>query len=225
MQKWVEDDVDGVLQKEVAYQLIFQKIVSFARGETVTFSSGIRSPGCYIDFRLLPSFPELWDEVIRLAAWGVLLRKGKIDAIAGVETAGISHGAALAWESKLPFVFVRKNKKGHGMQRMIEGDPSVYKSKRVLLVDDMGSTGGSSLSAPLQVLREHGAVVEDMLYLSAYGFPELTECAIRENVNVHCLITYPEILAAAQEVGRVDSEYASLVQQWILDPRKDWTWN
>jgi orotate phosphoribosyltransferase len=199
---------------DVAKAILAADVVNVAE-TPVTFKSGIQSP-VYIDNRKLPYYPEHWRTVI-VAFQRVLEAQGTIfDVIAGIETAGIPHSAALAYSMRRPSVFVRKEAKEHGMQKRVEGGE--VKGKRVLLVEDQVTTGGSSLSA-VAALRGEGAVVEDCLAITSYSFPEAVEAFTEAGVRLHTLTTFNAILEVAEKSGKFSAEQLQSVRDWVEDPR------
>jgi orotate phosphoribosyltransferase len=199
---------------EVAHALLAAEVIHVAE-TPVTFKSGIKSP-VYIDNRRLPYYPEHWRTVI-IAFQRVLEAQAAIfDIIAGIETAGIPHSAALAYSMRRPSVFVRKQTKEHGTQQRIEGGE--VSGKRVMLVEDQVTTGGSSLSG-VTALREAGAVVEDCLAITSYSFPEAVEAFTEAGVRLHTLTTFNVILEVAQKSGKFSAEQIKNVRNWLGDPR------
>lgn len=197
-------------------------IASFTQGKTIVFRSGIRSPGCYIDCRKLPSHPVIWQPLMRTAK-NFIGEHLSVDTIAGVESGGITHGTALAWDKAMPYVTVRKRQKDHGLPGLIAGEKAVVEGKRVLVVEDMGTTGESAFNA-VEALRSAGAIVTDVLFLLTYGFPELTQAAKDHQVNVHAICTFTQILDAAVKLEMIDKPYEELVRSWVQDPHAEWTW-
>lgn len=180
----------------------------------VTFVSGLRSP-LYVDCRRLLSHPRAWRAVIEACA--ARIRGGAIDAqvVSGVETAGIPHSSALAFHLGLPSVFVRKQAKTHGLGRRVEGGD--VSGRRVLLVEDMVTTGQSSLSA-VEALREAGARVEDCLAIVSYGFEEPARRFEEAGVRLGVLVGVDALVRAAREAGQVSQEEATIVLDWLADP-------
>lgn len=179
-----------------------------------TWASGIRSP-IYCDNRLTMSFPVVRDAIAEAFAEKVK-DLGDIDAIVGTATAGIAHAAYLSQKLDLPMAYVRSGAKDHGKGEQIEG--IVIKGDRVVLVEDLISTGGSSLKAA-KALQAAGAEVVCVLSIFTYGFSEATEAFEREGIPVWSLTDYAEVLTLAQERGLVSDEDALLLSQWSQNPR------
>ena len=179
-----------------------------------TWASGIRSP-IYCDNRLTMSFPVVRDAIAEAFAEKVK-DLGDVDAIVGTATAGIAHAAYLSQKLDLPMAYVRSGAKDHGKGEQIEG--IVIKGDRVVLVEDLISTGGSSLKAA-KALQAAGAEVGCVLSIFTYGFSEATEAFEREGIPVWSLTDYAEVLTLAQERGLVSDEDALLLSQWSQNPR------
>jgi len=180
----------------------------------VTFASGLRSP-VYVDGRRLLSRPDAWRTVIEACAARIGERGIDAAVIAGVETAGIPHSSALAFHAQLPSVFVRKSPKGHGLGRRVEGGD--VSGCRVLLVEDMITTGGSSLSA-VEALRAEGAVVTDCLAIVSYGFAEASTRFAQAGVRLHILAPVADLVEQAAADGLIDDAAAATVRAWLADP-------
>lgn len=201
--------------RTVARALLDIGAVGFAFDHPITFKSGIKSP-VYCDNRTFPFNHAHWRDVI----WGfseLVDAKGLApDVIAGVEAAGIPHSAALGFHRGTPSVFVRKAAKDHGTKKMVEGGDVA--GKNVLLVEDLVTTGGSSLAA-VRSLRSEGAIVTDVAVIVDYGFPESAEAFAMENVRVHALTDFPTILKEARARDLITSEQADEVGKWAANPR------
>jgi orotate phosphoribosyltransferase len=197
------------IEREVARALLEIGAVGFSPQKPITFKSGIKSP-VYVDNRRLPFHPAHWRTVID--GFAHLLEREQIsfDAIAGIEAAGIPHSAALSYRLEKPSVFVRKQPKEHGTRSRVEGGSVA--GLRVLLIEDLVTTGGSSLSG-VAALREAGAVCEDCLAIISYGFAEARAAFDEAGVRLHTLTAFDEILHEAG--SRFD---AAVVRDWLSDP-------
>ena len=180
--------------------------VGFRVDDPITFKSGIVSP-VYCDNRTFPFWPRQWTEVIQGFAALIDDEGLRCDVIGGIEAAGIPHSAALGYATQRPSVFIRKQPKEHGKRARIEGGDVT--GKHVLLVEDLVTTGGSSLSA-VHALREAGATVTDCLAIISYGFAEARQSAFRD-AAVHYLAHTDRLEAAAPPV---QSE-----RRGLLDPK------
>lgn len=188
--------------------------VGFRLEEPITFKSGIISP-VYCDNRTFPFSPMQWKKVIAGFA-SLIADKGiGFDVIGGIEAAGIPHSAALGYAMERPSVFIRKQPKEHGKKARIEGGD--VSGKRVLLVEDLVTTGGSSLSG-VQALRDAGATVTDCLAIISYGFAEAREAFAQAGVTLHTLTNFDEVLNGALQRGLLDAKGAAAVRDWMRDP-------
>jgi orotate phosphoribosyltransferase len=202
---------DQTRARAVAGALLDAGTVTLRPDEPVTFKSGLRSP-VYVDNRRLLSQPEAWRVVID--AFAAELPAGEV-VIAGVESAGIPHSSALAFSTGRPSVFVRKAAKEHGLSRRIEGGDVAGRS--AILVEDMVTTGGSSLSA-VEALRDAGAAVQDCFAIITYGFSEAVEAFAAAAVELTTLTTFETVVAEARQRGGIGEREAALVRAWLADP-------
>lgn len=193
-------------------------VVGFAFDAPRTFKSGLKSP-VYLDNRRLLTHPHEWHIVIRAMA-SVVDGLGIPDpVIAGIETAGIPHSAALAYKMRLPTVFVRKQAKEHGLQQRIEGG-EVY-GRSVVLIEDQITTGGSSLSG-VMALRDAGATVEHLIAITSYGLPEAADTFEHAGVKLHVMVTFADLLPAVRASGRLNESQAASLERWLANPAA-WT--
>lgn len=202
------------VQLEVAKALLDIGAVGFAPRQPITFKSGMKSP-VYVDNRRLPFWPESWEKVIRGFQQVIAARGIAFDVIAGIEAGGIPHSAALAYAMHRPSVFVRKEAKAHGTKSRIEGG-DVF-GRRVLLVEDLVTTGGSSLSG-VAALRDDGARVEDCLCICSYEFAEAAEAFRTAGVRLHLLTTFAAILDEALQRGVFGPDEKAIIEDWLHDP-------
>lgn len=185
--------------------------VGFVPDHPITFKSGIVSP-VYIDNRKLPSHPKEWRVIIESFSKTIKKEKIKFDVLAGVEAAGIPHSAALGFFTKLPSVFVRKQVKDHGTKKIVEGGNVL--NKRVLLIEDLVSTGGSSMDA-IENIRKSGGKVSDCLVIVSYNFPSSREAFKKAKVKLHTLTSFPVILEEAKKLGMIKGENLKTVEVWL----------
>ncbi len=197
----------------VARALLEAGTVTLRPDSPVTFKSGLRSP-VYVDNRQLISRPGPWRVVIEAFAAG--LPAGADLIIAGVESAGIPHSSALAFASGKPSVFVRKKARDHGLGRRIEGGD--VSGQQVVLVEDMVTTGGSSLSA-IEALRDAGAHADDCLAIITYGLAESLDAFAAAGCRLTTLTTFEVVVDEALASDAIDARSADLVRSWLADPR------
>jgi len=198
----------------VAGTLLDIEAVVFTPGDPITFKSGIKSP-VYVDNRRLPFWPAQWQVVIEGFRDLIALRGITYHVIAGIEAAGIPHSAALAYLTRTPSVFVRKQAKEHGTRSRVEGGD--VSGKRVLLIEDLVTTGGSSL-AGVEALREAGADVQDCLCITSYGFPEAGRAFDAAKVRLHPLTPFATIVIEASKRGLFGQPELATLEDWIRDP-------
>lgn len=205
------------MNEQVARALLEVGAVGFAPHAPIRFKSGILSP-VYVDNRILPYHPQAWRVVI--AAFRHMIETSPIayDVIAGVAVGGVPHSAALAYDLQMPSVFVRKQAKEHGKSQQVEGGR--VDGKRVLLVEDLITTGGSSL-AGVTALRAADAMVEHVLAIVTYGLPEAKAAFAEQQLQVLTLTTFSTILAVALATQRLQATEHAIICDWFDDPH---TW-
>lgn len=205
-------------KNELAQAILSAGVVGFAFDSPRTFKSGIVSP-VYLDNRKLLTHPQAWRTVI--GAMKDVLGGLSIASpvIAGIETAGIPHSAALAYETGLPTVFVRKQAKEHGLQQRVEGGS--VQGRDAVLVEDQITTGGSSLSG-VYALRDVGATVRHCLAITSYGFPEASEAFNAAGVQLHVLVSFADLLPAITAGGYLTGAQIASLERWLSDPK---TWS
>lgn len=201
-------------KQRVADALIAAGVVGFAFDEPRTFKSGIQSP-VYLDNRKLLMHPAEWRTVIEGLCGLVESLRLDQPVIAGIETAGIPHSAALAYALGLPSVFVRKEAKGHGLKQRIEGGDVT--GRQVVLVEDQVTTGGSSLSG-VEALREAGATVDHCLAITSYGFSESWQAFADVGVSLHVLSGFDDLLVRLSAAGVVDNDQLAILMAWMTNP-------
>ncbi len=207
-------DRSAVEREAVAEALLAIGGVGFRLEEPITFKSGIVSP-VYCDNRTFPYWPAQWKEVIGAFAALTERQELRFDVIGGIEAAGIPHSAALGFAMARPSIFIRKQAKEHGRRNRIEGGDVA--GKHVLLVEDLVTTGGSSLSG-VGALREAGATVTDCLAIISYGFPEAREAFAAAGVALHTLTDFAAVLQSATARGLLDETGAAEIRAWLGDP-------
>jgi orotate phosphoribosyltransferase len=176
-----------------------------------TWASGLKSP-IYCDNRQLLGFPELRGQI--RAALAAQAAKAKPTLIAGTSTAGIAWAALVAEELGLPMAYVRPEPKKHGMGRQVEGPHT--DGHRVVLIEDLISTGGSSIKC-VEALRHEDAVVLEVLALFSYDLPQAEAAFKAAGVELRVLATFPELAAKAEEKGILDAGDRASLQAWRAD--------
>ena len=179
-----------------------------------TWSSGWKSP-IYCDNRLALSYPDKRTFIKEALTSVVREHFPGAQSIAGVATAGIAQGALVAEALQLPFLYVRPKPKDHGMQNLIEG--KVVPGQRVVLVEDLISTGGSSLKAA-EALRDAGFKVEGMVAIFTYGFETAKTSFEAAGIPLVCLSDFSHLLQEALGKNFITQEQLSFVAKWREDP-------
>jgi orotate phosphoribosyltransferase len=189
------------------------KAIQLSPEKPFTWASGILSP-IYCDNRKSLSYPEvrnfIRDELAKAA-----MSFGDFDVVAGVATAGIPHGALVADVLEKPFIYVRSKPKGHGMQNLIEGE--IPNGKRVLVVEDLISTGGSSVQA-INALKETGAIVIGTIAIFTYGFDKAIQTFSAADCPFVTLSNYDDLLNEAVEMNYISAEILTTLQAWKASP-------
>lgn len=179
-----------------------------------TWASGWKSP-IYCDNRLILSFPAVRNYIREEFAKRIEEKFGKPDVIAGVATGAIGIGILVAEYMGLPFVYVRPEPKKHGRQNQVEG--FLQKGQSVVVVEDLISTGGSSLLA-VDALKREGAVVKGMAAIFTYGFEISKEKIAEANVDVFTLSNYETLLQKATDKKYIDEEELATLKEWQINP-------
>jgi orotate phosphoribosyltransferase len=200
--------------KEVAQKLLEIKAIKLSPQNPFTWASGLRSP-IYCDNRLSLSYPEARN-IIKRALAVKSSEFGIFDMIAGVATAGIAHGALMADELNMPFCYVRSEAKSHGRQNQIEGD--LKKGQRILVVEDLISTGGSSLQV-VEVLRSEGYEVAGVLAIFDYQFEKARNNFKIANCTYKTVCDYHSLIQEAVSLDYINSSQLDVLQDWNKDPQ------
>ncbi len=203
-------------EAHIANLLLQIKAIKLSPQMPFTWASGIQSP-IYCDNRMVLSFPNERKEFI--AGFVEMAKEFQsIDAIAGVATAGIPHGMLLADRLNLPFIYVRSSPKSHGTKSSIEG--YYEKNQKVLVIEDLISTGGSSLQA-VEILKENGLNVLAVLAIFTYGFQRAITSFSSAQIPLRTLSNYPVLLNLAFEKKYITKDQLSLLKEWNQSPE---TW-
>lgn len=203
---------------KVAELLLQIKAVKLNPYEPFTWASGWRSP-IYCDNRKTLSHPQVRTFIRQQFVQTILSAFGRPDMIAGVATGGIPHGMLVAQELGLPFIYVRTSAKEHGLRNQVEGDTSVGSS--VVVVEDLVSTGGSSLQA-VRALRDAGLEVKGMVSIFTYGFDVAGKAFDEARVRMVALSNYDILLEQARREGYIDEKDLPPLAAWRKDPAN---WN
>lgn len=198
----------------LAAELLNIKAVKLQPEQPFTWASGWKSP-FYCDNRKTLSFPALRTRVKLGLAKLILDEFPEADIVAGVATGAIAQGALVAEELAKPFVYVRPKAKDHGMGNQIEGD--VYPGAKVVVVEDLVSTGLSSLRA-VDALRAAGVEVVGMVASFTYGFGVAAEAFENAGVKLITLTNYEAVVEAAKETNYISEEVMPTLKEWRANP-------
>ena len=204
-------------KNQLAAMLLNIKAVKLEPQNPFTWASGWKSP-IYTDNRKTLSFPKLRSMVKLELCHAILENFPEAEAVAGVATGAIAQGALVADELELPYAYVRPKPKDHGMGNQIEGD--IAKGAKVVVVEDLISTGGSSLKA-VQALRDHGCEVVGMVAAFTYGFPVAEKAFAEAGVKLITLTDYNHIVEEAAKTGYIKEDEKAVLAEWRQSPE---TW-
>lgn len=202
------------LEKIFASKLLKVKAIKLQPTNPFTWASGWKSP-FYCDNRKTLSYPELRSFVKIEIGRLITERFPEADAIAGVATGAIPQGALVADLLNLPFVYVRSKPKDHGLENLIEGE--LRPGMKVVVVEDLISTGGSSLKA-VEAIRNNGCEVCGMVAAYTYGFDVAAKAFKEANVKLVTLTNYEAVVAEAVRIGYIDAADVEVLNEWRKAP-------
>lgn len=202
------------MKKELAAKLLEIKAIKLQPNDPFTWASGWKSP-FYCDNRKTLSFPALRTYIKNALVEAVKANFPEAECVAGVATGAIAQGALVAEELQLPFVYVRSKPKDHGMENLIEG--SLEPQKKVVVIEDLISTGGSSLKA-VEALRRNGNEVVGMVAAYTYGFPIAEKAFEEAKVRLVTLTDYESVVSQALATGYIKEGDTALLNEWRCDP-------
>jgi len=200
--------------RAISLELLDVGAIQIRSTKPFTWASGWKSP-IYCDNRLSLSFPETRTIIKHYLADVIRATYPQADAIAGVATAGIPQGALVAESLDLPFMYVRSKPKGHGMENLVEGE--LKKGQKVVLVEDLVSTGGSSIKAA-EAIKSAGASVLGMAAIFTYGFNIAHENFKNANIDLICLSDYPHLLEEALAKKIIQKDELETLNKWRENP-------
>lgn len=208
------NDGNTDLRKNIASELLRINAVKLQPNAPFTWASGWKSP-IYCDNRVTLSFPELRTLIKKTFAERIRELYPKVEVIAGVATAGVPQGALIAEELGLPYIYVRSKAKSHGMTNMIEG--LVQEGKKVVVIEDLISTGGSAIKA-IEAIREAGMDVLGLAAIFTYGFPDADDNLKAADVSYFTLSDYGALLDVALAGDSITKEEVKSLNQWRESP-------
>jgi orotate phosphoribosyltransferase len=202
------------LSRRIAASLLRIEAIALRPQQPFTWTSGLKSP-IYCDNRLTMSYPDIRDQIADGFAQLIRAHHPEVEVVAGTATAGIPHAAWVAQKLGLPMIYVRDKAKGHGKENLIEG--VVKPGQKVVVIEDLISTGGSSLKAALAV-NDAGAQALGVLAIFSYKLDKAANAFAAAGMPLHTLSDYPTLLDVAVEQGSVRSEDLELLRAWRADP-------
>lgn len=202
------------LQTQFAAKLLEVKAIKLQPQDPFTWASGWKSP-FYCDNRKTLSFPTLRTYVKTELTRLIMEEFPEAEAVAGVATGAIAQGALVADVLGLPFAYVRSKPKDHGLENLIEGE--LKPGSKVIVVEDLISTGGSSLKA-VEALRKAGMEVIGMVASYTYGFPIAEQAFADAKVKLVTLTNYEAVLEVAKQIGYITEAQIPTLNEWRNDP-------
>lgn len=202
------------IKKEFAEKLLGIKAIKLQPNDPFTWASGWRSP-IYTDNRKTLAYPEVRTFVKKALVQLVKENFGEATAVAGVATGAIAQGALVAEELEMPYCYVRPKPKDHGMGNQIEG--TIPEGSKVIVVEDLISTGGSSLKA-VDALRKAGYEVVGMVASYTYGFPVAEEAFKEAGVKLITICNYDATTEIAAEIGYISKDDLEVLKEWRKSP-------
>lgn len=206
------------IARAIALELLDVGAIQIRPTKPFTWASGWKSP-IYCDNRLSLSFPETRSIIKHYLADVIRSKYPEAEAIAGVATAGIAQGVLVAESLDLPFMYVRSAAKGHGMENLVEG--KLEKGQKIVLVEDLVSTGGSSIKAA-EALQAAGAEVLGMAAIFTYGFDLAVDNFNKAGIKLLCLSDYPHLLEEALAKELIQKDELETLKKWRANP-SEWS--
>lgn len=203
-----------MLPKQVANILLKIGAVAISPDKPFTYASGIKSP-IYCDNRLLISHPKERNEIIVGFVDLIKMNDLDCDVIAGTATAGISWAAWIADRLNKPMIYIRNSAKGHGKQNKIEGE--LIKGQKVIVIEDLISSGGSSIAA-IEAIQESGNDVSACVAIFSYQMPAAKEAFSRLDIHLFTLSNFTDLIELASEQGLINDKQMHAVFEWNKDP-------
>ncbi len=202
--------------KKIAEHLLQSKAIKLQPSNPFTWASGWKSP-IYCDNRKTLAFPEVRSFIKNAFAETIKAEFTEYDVIAGVATGAIAQGALAADVLNKPFCYIRSAPKDHGLTNLIEGN--LQAGQKVVIIEDLISTGGSSLKA-VEAVRNIGAEVVGMVAIFTYGFPTAVENFEKAKVKLITLSNYNSLIELALETGYIKSNEVEVLKKWREAPDK-----
>lgn len=198
------------MAKEIAKALLDIEAVSLSPNDLYTWSSGIKSP-IYCDNRITLGYPLVRNAIRDGLARLIEKHFSEVEIVSGTATAGIPHAAYLSEKMELPMNYVRSKSKSHGKQNQIEGAKS--EGKKVVVIEDLISTGGSSVTA-VEALKDAGADVLGVVAIFTYGLKKADDVFKEAGIHFYTLSNYNELIEVAREEGKISEEDIQTLVDW-----------
>lgn len=198
------------MTQNIAQSLLEIKAVTLSPDDPYTWNSGIKSP-IYCDNRVTLAYPEIRENIYQGLIELIKEHAQDAEIISGTATAGIPHAAFVADQLKLPMSYVRSKSKGHGKGNQIEG--ALSKGKKVVVIEDLISTGGSSINA-VEALIEDGAEVLGVFAIFTYGINKAEEAFKAIDVPFYTLSNYDELISVAEKEGYIENKDIKTLKAW-----------
>ena len=205
---------NNTLKRDFASKLLRIKAIKLQPNEPFTWASGWKSP-FYCYNRKTLSYPDIRTFVKVGMVHAILKHFPEADVIAGVATAGIPQAALIADVLNMPLIYVRSKPKDHGLENLIEGE--MKEGAKVVVIEDLISTGGSSLKA-VEAIRKAGGDVVGMVASYTYGFPVAAQAFTDANVKLVTLTDYDHVVAEALATGYIQESDTELLNEWRKNP-------
>ncbi|MFB5759341.1 orotate phosphoribosyltransferase [Paenibacillus medicaginis] len=202
------------IPEQIAAHLLRIKAVALRPQQPFTWTSGIKSP-IYCDNRLTMSYPEVRELIANAFAVVIRERYPDVEVIAGTATAGIPHAAWVAQKLNLPMAYVRDKAKGHGKENQIEG--LIKEGQKVIVIEDLISTGGSSIKAA-KAVEQAGAATLAVLAIFSYQLDKATQAFAEAGVKLESLSNYSSLMDVALREGAIQESELELLRSWRQDP-------
>ena len=202
----------------IAHHLLQINAIKLNPAKPFIWASGWKSP-IYCDNRKTLSYPETRNLIRDFFVKIVREKYPDIDGIAGVATGAIAHGALVADALSLPFIYIRSSAKSHGLENLIEG--YYQPGQKYVVVEDLISTGGSSLKA-VECLRNAGCIVPGMIAIFTYGFSQSVDNFLNAKCNLDTLTNYEVLIEDALKTGYISEKEIDTLKAWRQAPDK---WN
>ncbi|MFC4768436.1 orotate phosphoribosyltransferase [Effusibacillus consociatus] len=202
------------ISQTIAHMLLQINAVALRPQQPFTWTSGMKSP-IYCDNRLTMAYPQVRDLIAESFADLINREWGQVDVVAGTATAGIPHAAFVSQKLSLPMAYIRSSAKGHGKENMIEG--IIRPGQRVAVIEDLISTGGSSVKAA-KAVQDAGAIVVGVAAIFTYGFEKAVRTFEETEIPLRTLTSYDNLLEVAVAKGYITEQEVSLLASWRKDP-------